>query len=222
MAHIHEHEAFRSKEVVIGNVGGDVQLRALGPGLGNFSAATAAKKRDPGDGRLQGLRALDNPEAELLLHVAQCLLSGHGSGEFADAAEADGTVFFGHHDANVLELQPAGHGTADTGDDFVGRGMGGIDGHAFPDSLHDGGSHGVFAVDAPHTLEDERMVRHHHVAAFRNSLVNEGRGAVKPHQHAMDFVLGRADDKAAIVPAFLNAERCECFQHRGNIAYFHR
>ena len=208
MSYIHYHEILKSKEMVIGHIAAEVQLRPGGDSLPYEGASGPAAHGHPLHRHIHRPGRPDCLEGELFLDIPDGLFRCHRAGQVPDRPEA-GPVTFTVENFYIPQPESARHGTAYAGNHLVSCSVRGINRDTSRDSLHDRKPYLVFRRYPLQPGKNERMMRHNHVRPRLNGLIHKFRSTIQPYQDRMHRGIRRADTQPAVVPALLNRQRGE-------------
>ena len=223
MTHIgHREGSVGGHEVVILEVGGDVEVGA--------GAAGVADHRGAGSGAegyaahlFRGHVAVTNrPHMQQFAHPAQILKGIDRFGEFADDAESHPFgLARGLQQFETGDPEQFGQAPAHAARSAVEVRVTGIEDRTAADGPLDAALHHVGRIEPLQRMEDDRMVGDDQIAPFGLGLVEDLIGYVDRQQRLVHFVVAAADDEAGIVVGLLPAKRCKAFDYVGYFLDFH-
>ena len=97
--------------------------------------------------------------------------------------------------------------------------MGTIDRHPGPYGPDERSPDRIFLVHLLESVENQRMMSHHHIGPAFHSFLNQGFGTVECHEHSRQFRIRTSCTQSAIVPTLLNFHRCERFYDAHHVPY---
>ena len=204
MSGVGEDEAsFGALEVVVFEVGGEVEVGFCGDGVGEEVGTGTAAEGDATDATVGVVEGGAYCRlVRQLLHFQQERIGGHGLRELTDDAGAD-VGFVLPEDGAVLEAQFLGEDAADAPGEVVEVGVGGVDGDGVADEADDH-TPGLGAVgEAFDAGEDEGVVGDDEVEPPGDALVDDLGGEVEGHECAAVGGGAFAEEEAGVVVIFL-------------------
>ncbi len=219
MTYIHDHEAIGSEEMMVVEVGADVELGPGGHRRRDHVRAGPAAHRHAGDAAGRG-RTPEGLEVEFLLDQTYRIFSRNRLWEVAHGTQTDsGRLRI--EDLDVLQPEPQSHLPAHPFDCLVRRSMKPVDQNPRPDGLHDGICNRIARMKLLDAPENQGMMRHDHVRARLLGLPDQFHGAVQTEHYPMHLGIGRANAQACVVPLLLSGERGEVLQDLHYLPGFH-